>query len=430
MAHYLVLKKLSVRHANAISGQFVHGFPAMTAFTGFMWALERKWHEHNPDRHYVRFAKIGVIAHDYREHILDDNGSPSFFCKKSPPEIDKIAEGRVKNASFNIAGYLDMTVSLVIEIERSDTSVPDSSIFGDADIDLLTRIIERMRIAGGKIDKIDRKSRLPAYLEADDNDPSVLVKELMSLGYGNVIIARPDLLEVRRKQLTDAWKIIAEANNGLPVTCKVTTRADLLQGDISLAPEDDESVRQVLPENSMFSASPSDIDVMLSFFFFIQEEGSAYLDKEDEKRIKNDASAIKATLLDQDIKKNAAASLAANKAYRDLLMEVPYLPPEAREILMTRPKGWIVPVVVGYVSIGEELPPEIAEARDGITNVVPSETVVSLCEWVSIRRALSGAISEMMWNPKTMHNDAGEKIAFTCENGKLPLPAKLKSCDF
>ena len=40
--HLLVLPRLRVQNANAISSPLPHGFPAMTAFLGLMWALERK----------------------------------------------------------------------------------------------------------------------------------------------------------------------------------------------------------------------------------------------------------------------------------------------------------------------------------------------------------------------------------------------------
>ena len=38
----LVLPRLRVQNANAISSPLTHGFPSITAFTGLMWALERK----------------------------------------------------------------------------------------------------------------------------------------------------------------------------------------------------------------------------------------------------------------------------------------------------------------------------------------------------------------------------------------------------
>ena len=38
----LVLPHLRIQNANAIASPLTHGFPSVTAFTGVMWALERK----------------------------------------------------------------------------------------------------------------------------------------------------------------------------------------------------------------------------------------------------------------------------------------------------------------------------------------------------------------------------------------------------
>ena len=38
----LVLPHLRIQNANAIASPLTHGFPSITAFTGVMWALERK----------------------------------------------------------------------------------------------------------------------------------------------------------------------------------------------------------------------------------------------------------------------------------------------------------------------------------------------------------------------------------------------------
>ena len=42
----LILPRLSVQNANAISSPLTHGFPSMTAFLGLMWALARRLETH------------------------------------------------------------------------------------------------------------------------------------------------------------------------------------------------------------------------------------------------------------------------------------------------------------------------------------------------------------------------------------------------
>jgi CRISPR-associated protein Csy2 len=62
--HLLVLPRLRVQNANAISSPLTHGFPAITAFTGLMWALERKARSRGLD---VRFQGVGVVCHSHQE---------------------------------------------------------------------------------------------------------------------------------------------------------------------------------------------------------------------------------------------------------------------------------------------------------------------------------------------------------------------------
>lgn len=40
--NYLLLKNILIRNANALSGALIAGFPAVTAWLGFIHALERK----------------------------------------------------------------------------------------------------------------------------------------------------------------------------------------------------------------------------------------------------------------------------------------------------------------------------------------------------------------------------------------------------
>src|SRR5699024_1792246 len=54
--HLLILPRLRVQNANAISAPLVWGFPAMTAFIGFMQVLERKL----PNELYLQLEQVGV----------------------------------------------------------------------------------------------------------------------------------------------------------------------------------------------------------------------------------------------------------------------------------------------------------------------------------------------------------------------------------
>ena len=63
--HLLALPRLRVQNANAISSPLTHGFPAMTAFLGLMWALERKTYA--AGLQHLEFNAVGVISHGWQE---------------------------------------------------------------------------------------------------------------------------------------------------------------------------------------------------------------------------------------------------------------------------------------------------------------------------------------------------------------------------
>jgi len=61
----LVLPRLRVQNANAISSPMTWGFPAITAFAGFMTALSRRL-GHGSE---VSFQSVGVICHDFEAQV-------------------------------------------------------------------------------------------------------------------------------------------------------------------------------------------------------------------------------------------------------------------------------------------------------------------------------------------------------------------------
>ena len=64
----LVLPHLRVQNANAISSALTHGFPSITAFTGFMWALQRKLVAAEIP---LKLHQVGVICHHHEEQVTD-----------------------------------------------------------------------------------------------------------------------------------------------------------------------------------------------------------------------------------------------------------------------------------------------------------------------------------------------------------------------
>ena len=57
----LVLPHLRIQNANAIGSPLTHGFPSITAFTGVMWALQRKLAHMIGEMHSI-MGKLGMSA--------------------------------------------------------------------------------------------------------------------------------------------------------------------------------------------------------------------------------------------------------------------------------------------------------------------------------------------------------------------------------
>jgi CRISPR-associated protein Csy2 len=110
MSRILLLPKLHIHNANALSSPYTIGFPAMTAWLGAVHALQRKLNQDEPD---LRFTRVGVVCHqfklqahqgDYHEYVLIGTSNP----------LDKNGD----RPSFIEEARCDLTVSLIIECEN------------------------------------------------------------------------------------------------------------------------------------------------------------------------------------------------------------------------------------------------------------------------------------------------------------------------
>ncbi len=149
----LVLPRLRVQNANAISSPLTWGFPAMSAFVGFMHALERRL----ANQHWLAFDGIGVVCHSH-----EIQSSPAgynlqqFHLTRNPVGKDGTT------AAIAEEGRMHMDISLVFSVSG------DNCAGGDEDRRLVARAIDEqvhgMRIAGGSVVGDNRKNRPPPKL--------------------------------------------------------------------------------------------------------------------------------------------------------------------------------------------------------------------------------------------------------------------------
>lgn len=205
----LVLPRLRVQNANAISSPLTHGFPSVTAFVGLMWALQRKVRARGLD---VAFRAVGVICHDHDEQVSEGGFVQAFRLTRNPVDKDGstaaiVEEGRI---------HLELSLVFAVQSPRWDRE-PDAV---DADLAAIAELVAGMRIAGG--------SPLPALHPApwrrrpylidlsgtEDDRQTVFRRARYRLLPGFALVARDDLLDARLAELRqhdatasslDAW---------------------------------------------------------------------------------------------------------------------------------------------------------------------------------------------------------------------------------
>lgn len=143
----LVIPHLRIQNANAISSPMTHGFPAMSAFLGLMWALDRKMAQ--ADIALVP-EKIGVICHWHEEQV-QDGYVKTFRLTRNP--VDKDGD----TAAIVEEGRIHLDVTLVFQVHGGKQDSAENILFSDDAKERqrvawqVRELIEGMRVAGGSV---------------------------------------------------------------------------------------------------------------------------------------------------------------------------------------------------------------------------------------------------------------------------------------
>ena len=212
--HLLVLPRLKVHNANAVSSPLTHGFPSITAFLGLMWALERKTRQAGMD---LEFGAVGVVCHDHQEQTTDGGFIKSFRLTRNPVGKDGktaaiVEEGRI---------HLDLSLVLAIHAEAWDQHAQEH------DLQTITDLLQGMRIAGGTLlpttpSQTSRYRPWVANFTGDHGGQTRAFRQLCArLLPGSALVARDDLIERRLTALRatnsdatrlDAWLSLSRIN--------------------------------------------------------------------------------------------------------------------------------------------------------------------------------------------------------------------------
>ena len=222
----LVFPHLWVQNANAISSPLTHGFPSMTAFTGLMWALERKLVQAGIPLHLL---KVGVVCHAHDEQVVDGYVK-TFRLTRNP--VDQHGN----TAAIVEEGRIHLDITLVFAVAQASAALPLAQAADDPQQKLAQRIADvlaTLRIAGGTVlpsRKAPGRRMRPwlALLPEDAEAQATAFKQWRRQWLpGYVLVGRDDLLATRLDNLRqtqpdatllDAWLHAARFNHApIPV---------------------------------------------------------------------------------------------------------------------------------------------------------------------------------------------------------------------
>ncbi|MCQ9376374.1 type I-F CRISPR-associated protein Csy2 [Methyloversatilis sp. XJ19-13] len=199
--HLLVMPRLRVQNANAISSPLTHGFPSITAFLGLMWALERETHRDGLD---LQFNAVGVIAHSHEEQRTG-GFVHSFHLTRNPVDKDGGTAAIVEE------GRIHLDISLVFAVQSP--SLTEQS--GPTVAARVRELLDCMRIAGGSViaSATPRRRQTPYVLSLTSDEAADRAKLFDSFKLrllpGFALVERADLLDERMAGIPDSTRLEA-----------------------------------------------------------------------------------------------------------------------------------------------------------------------------------------------------------------------------
>lgn len=219
----LVLPRLQIQNANAIGSPLTHGFPSITAFTGLMWALERKLADAAVP---LKIHGVGVVCHHHQEQV-SEGYVRSFNLTRNPVNKDGKTAGIVEE------GRMHLVITLVLAVsEKSASGAPAAIVQGNqAQMESWAaqagHILAGMRVAGGSVlpSRPLPGIRIRPWMAIVPEDPAAAEKEFRLWRRqwlpGFALVGRDALLATRFQQLRairpdttllDAWLHAARFN--------------------------------------------------------------------------------------------------------------------------------------------------------------------------------------------------------------------------
>ncbi|MDO6563409.1 type I-F CRISPR-associated protein Csy2 [Amphritea sp. 1_MG-2023] len=194
----LVLPHLKVHNANALSSPFTIGFPAMTAWLGFVHALQRRLNAKGYPE--LRFTGTGVISHQCDLQTYQGPGDFVHSIIGTANPVDK--DGN--RSAFIEEARCHLDVSLLIEYQADEAT--EDAVLLPAFLDDVSQHLMRMKVAGGDLQSF-KAPVLPVIEGGDEQSQTKLMRSLMP---GFALIERRELMQQAMEQGSDALDAMLE----------------------------------------------------------------------------------------------------------------------------------------------------------------------------------------------------------------------------
>lgn len=183
----LIIPRVQVQNANALSSPFTIGFPAMTAWLGAVHALQRNLQQAGFKS--LQLESVGVVSHqfDLQTHRHNSDYVTSIIGTGNPLDKDG------NRPSFIEEARAHLTASLVIEYTGLDADDKDNAL-----IQITQLMHGKLKIAGGDILAFGK----PYFTNTENSaDTQKVLRKLMP---GYVLLDRRELIQAAMQTGQDA----------------------------------------------------------------------------------------------------------------------------------------------------------------------------------------------------------------------------------
>ena len=201
---YLLVNRIEINNANAISSPLTYGFPAITGFTGAVHALSRKISQVDGLQN-ICLDGVLIACHSCQPQIYRENSYKDFTFIQTRNPLKK--DG--KTASIIEEGRCHLTVSLVIGVYANDDLADEQSSLLASKV---LQLIQQQRIAGGSVVKLSYFEPVTFCKDADiDNFKTRLLPAFILTDAHKTLQSMTQQLQSKNPQATALDALIETA---------------------------------------------------------------------------------------------------------------------------------------------------------------------------------------------------------------------------